>query len=401
MDKNKIYSGVEKEIKRTGGIFLLRPCWVARTFLEPGKRLGLKEEEYNMGERGWICERWLGSETEVDNAVKAENEGLSYLVIEGEEVLLCDAVESAGALILGKEYAKTHKTLGRLAKIYDYKSRIFYHIHQTQEEAAKVGATSKEEAYYFPAGVDMGAHPETFFGVHPYIVEQNRQTELLLPELEKWDSESILKFSRAYLNVPGDGFHLPAGVLHAPGTAVTIELQEPSDVMAVLQSKVDNITIPKELLFKDVDTEARNKKGEQAVLDQLVWELNGDPYFYENRHTPPVLITETATKESEEYWIYYNTTKFSGKRLIVKPGQKVLSTDLGVYNVLVWSGKGKADEFVIQGGNFGMDEILVTHDKALFGVTYENTGDIDLEILKFFGPDINNSIIPYLKKYPG
>ncbi|NQT59133.1 MAG: hypothetical protein HQ557_09145, partial [Bacteroidetes bacterium] len=291
MDKNKIYSGVEKEIKRTGGIFLLRPCWVARTFLEPGKRLGLKEEEYNMGERGWICERWLGSETEVDNAVKAENEGLSYLVIEGEEVLLCDAVESAGALILGKEYAKTHKTLGRLAKIYDYKSRIFYHIHQTQEEAAKVGATSKEEAYYFPAGVDMGAHPETFFGVHPYIVEQNRQTELLLPELEKWDSESILKFSRAYLNVPGDGFHLPAGVLHAPGTAVTIELQEPSDVMAVLQSKVDNITIPKELLFKDVDTEARNKKGEQAVLDQLVWELNGDPYFYENRHTPPVLIT--------------------------------------------------------------------------------------------------------------
>ncbi|NQT60571.1 MAG: hypothetical protein HQ557_16470, partial [Bacteroidetes bacterium] len=181
----------------------------------------------------------------------------------------------------------------------------------------------------------------------------------------------------------------------------TIELQEPSDVMAVLQSKVDNITIPKELLFKDVDTEARNMKGEQAVLDQLVWELNGDPYFYENRHTPPVLITETATKESEEYWIYYNTTKFSGKRLIVKPGQKVLSTDLGVYNVLVWSGKGKADEFVIQGGNFGMDEILVTHDKALFGVTYENTGDIDLEILKFFGPDINNSIIPYLKKYPG
>ncbi len=401
MDTNEIYSVVEKEIKRTGGMFLLRPCWVARTFLEPGKRLGLTEEEYNMGERGWICERWLGSETEVDNAVKAKNEGFSSLVIEGEEILLCDAIKSAGELILGKEYAGTHKTLGRLAKIYDYKSRIFYHLHQTQEEAAKVGANSKEEAYYFPEGVDMGAHPETFFGVHPYIVEQNRQKELLLPDLEKWESESILKHSRAYLNVPGDGFHLPAGVLHAPGTAVTIELQEPSDVMAVLQSKVDDIAIPKELLFKDVDKETRKKRGEQAVLDQLVWDLNGDPYFYENRHTPPVLITETASTASEEYWIYYNTTKFSGKRLIIKPGHTVLSKDLGVYNLLVWSGKGKADEFVIQGGNFGMDEILVTHDKAVSGVAFENTGNIDLEILKFFGPDINNSKIPYLKKYPG
>ena len=57
MNKNEIYLVVEKEIKRTGGVFLLRPCWVARTFLEPGKRLGLTEEEYDMGERGFICER--------------------------------------------------------------------------------------------------------------------------------------------------------------------------------------------------------------------------------------------------------------------------------------------------------------------------------------------------------
>ncbi len=400
MDGNMLRESVIKAVERTGGVLRLRPSWVARTFLEPGKRLGLKEEEYNVGERGWICERWLGSETEVDNAVTYEHEGLSYLDIEGEDILLRDAVHEAGDIILGREYSKTHKSLGRLAKIFDYKSRIFYHIHQTQEEAAKIGATSKEEAYYFPKGVDLGPHPETFFGVHPYIVEQNKQYEVLLPCLENWDSEMILQHARAYLNVPGDGFHLPAGVLHAPGTALTIELQEPSDVMAVFQSKVDGLDISKDLLFKDVEKSAVTQRGEKAVLDQLVWEINGDPYFYENRHTPPLLIEETASETSQEYWIYYNTTKFSGKRLIVKPGQKVLSRDLGVYNILVWNGRGTADGYDIEAGNFGIDELLITHDKAADGVTYENTGDEDLEILKFFGPDVNNEVIPYLKKYP-
>jgi len=394
-----LYQIVEKAVKENGGLLRLKPAWVARTFLEPGKRLGLKEEEYDVGKRGFICERWLGSETEADNEVKHKNEGLSYLDIPGEDILLRDAVKAAGALIMGKAYAESHSSLGRLAKIYDYKSRIFYHFHQRQEDASKIGANSKEEAYYFPAGVDLGAHPETFFGVHPYIVEQNKQEEILLPYLKQWNSEMILMHSRAYLNVPGEGFHLPAGVLHAPGTAVTIELQEPSDVMSVLQSKVENVDISKNLLFKDVDKKSQEEKQEKAVLDQLDWAINGDPYFYENRHTPPVLIEETATDASQEYWIYYNTTKFSGKRLVVKPGQKVLSKDAGVYNILVWNGKGKADSLEIEGKNFGIDELLITHDKAQEGVVYENTGDTELEILKFFGPDVNKDL-PYLPKYP-
>lgn len=382
------------------GLLRLRPAWVARTFLEPGKRLGLTEEEYDVGKRGYICERWLGSETEVDNEVSYANEGLSYLDIEGEDILLRDAIQAAREDMLGEEYAKTHRDLHRLAKIYDYKTRIFYHIHQTQDEASKVGATSKEEAYYYPTGVEPGIHPETFFGVHPYIVEQSKQYEVLLPCLQAWDSELILQHSRAYLNVPGEGFHLPAGVLHAPGTALTIELQEPSDVMAVLQSKVDNVVISKDLLYKDVEKKEAEEKKEKAVLDQLIWDINGDPYFYENRHTPPVLIEETATEASQEYWIYYNTTKFSGKRLVVKPGEKILSKDLGVYNILVWSGKGKADSLEIEGQNFGIDELLITHEKAVKGVVYENTDETDLEILKFFGPDINNDVVPYIPTYP-
>ena len=238
------------------GILRLEPAWVARDFLPPGRRLGLKDEEYEVGERGWISERWIGSTTKADNRISPPDEGLSYVGIPGERITLKAAVEDAGDLIMGAEYAATHKGLGRLAKIYDFGARIPYHIHQMEKDAKLVGANSKEEAYYFPEDVDLGPHPETFFGVHPYIVQEGKQ-DILLKHLVEWKDDLILQHSRAYLNVHGEGFHLPSGVLHAPGTALTIELQEDSDVFAMLQAFNAGKIISKELLFKDVTPEAR------------------------------------------------------------------------------------------------------------------------------------------------
>ena len=390
---------VENALAKGNGILRLEPAWVARDFLPPGRRLGLKEAEYEVGERGWISERWIGSTTNADNRVGPPDEGLSYLAIEGERITLKEAVELAGPSIMGETYAKTHKGLGRLAKIYDFAARIPYHIHQRQEDAALVGHNSKEEAYYFPEDVDVGPHPETFFGVHPSIVEQ-KQYDILLPYLVDWNSDLILRHSRAYLLVPGEGFHLPAGGLHGPGTALTIELQEDSDVFAMLQALVAGKIISKELLFKDVSKKDRAMLGERAVLNQVDWDLSGDPYFYENRHTSPQLIAENSQPGGEEYWIYYNTTRFSGKKMIVKPGQKVKSVDNGVYNILVWRGRGLYDGQAIEAGNFALDELLVSHAKATTPIWVENTGTQDLIIIKFFGPDINLKVpmIPQTKR---
>ncbi|MBS1214348.1 MAG: hypothetical protein H6R26_2965 [Proteobacteria bacterium] len=391
---------VEKALARGNGILRLEPAWVARDFLPPGYRLGLKEEEYEVGERGWISERWIGSTTQADNRVGPPDEGLSYLTLEGEaqRVTLKEAIEVAAPAIMGEAYAKTHKGLGRLAKIYDFAARIPYHIHQRQQDAALVGRNSKEEAYYFPEGVDVGPHPETFFGVHPSIVER-KQYDVLLPYMVDWNSDLILRHSRAYLLVPGEGFHLPAGGLHAPGTALTIELQEDSDVFAMLQALVAGKIISKELLFKDVRKEDRERLGERAILNQVDWEVSGDPYFYENRHMSPQLAAETQQAGGEEYWIYYNTTKFSGKKLVVRPGQRFRSVDKGVYNVLVWRGRGRYDGHEVKAGDFGYDELLVSHAKATTPLWIENTGDEDLMIIKFFGPDINLDVpmIPQLK----
>ncbi|MFZ3105978.1 MAG: hypothetical protein WA105_01180, partial [Candidatus Hydromicrobium sp.] len=214
---------IAKAIEENNGILRLKPAWVARSYLPPGKRLGLDEKDYNVGGRGWISERWLGSTTKADNAVGPEDEGLSYLEIDKikDEVSLKKVIDVAGDLIMGKEYFKTHKGLGRLAKIFDYASRIPFHFHQMKEDAVLVGANSKDEAYFYPEGYELGKNPETFFGVHPYINEQKKY-DLLLPYLENWNSDLILRHSKAYSNIQGEGFLLQSGILHAPGTALTI-----------------------------------------------------------------------------------------------------------------------------------------------------------------------------------
>jgi hypothetical protein len=394
-EKRKI---VENGLAKSNGILRLDPAWVARDFLPPGRRLGLKEGEYEVGERGWISERWIGSTTKADNRVGPPDEGLSYIALEGDErITLQEAVQVAGPAIMGEAYAKTHKGLGRLAKIYDFGARIPYHLHQMKKDAALVGANPKEEAYYFPEDVPLGPHPETFFGVHPYIAEQE-QYDILLPYLVEWKDDMILRHSRAYLLVPGEGFHLPSGVLHAPGTALTIELQEDSDVFAMLQALVAGKIISKGLLFKDVRREDREKLGERAILGHIDWEVSGDPYFYENRHISPQPVVGTTQEGGEEHWIYYNTSKFSGKRLVMKPGQHFTSMDKGVYNILVWRGRGRYDGHEIEAGNFGFDELLVSHAKATVPIVVENTGTEDLMIFKFFGPDINLDV-PMIPRY--
>lgn len=372
------------------GVARLEPAWVARDFLPPGRRLGLPERAYDVGERGFICERWLGSTTKADNRVGPSDEGLSHLRGEhGESLSLAAAVQADPSAVMGADYAEAHPDgLGRLAKLFDYGARLPYHIHPPQRFASLVGRNSKDEAYHFPAGVDMGAHPESFFGVHPWIARDGAH-ETLLPYLVDWDSDLILRHASAELLVPGEGYLIPSGVLHAPGTALTLELQEDSDVLAMFQALNAGRIISKELLFKDVRTEDRSAHGERFPLGFVEWELNGDPFFYENHHLSPQPVVTPQQEGGVESWIFYNTTKFSGKKLVVRPGQEFVCRERGVYTLLVWSGSGTYAGHEVKGGNADLDELLVTHEAAIMPHTVQNTGREDLVVYTFFGPDIN------------
>ncbi len=257
-------------LKAGDGILRLDPAWVARDSASPGRRLGLREDQYDVGARGFICERWLASTTKADNTVGPDDEGVSH-IRDGADggINLAEAVAGAGDLILGTEYSRTHDGLGRLAKIFDFAARIPQHIHPPIEHARRAGRNSKDEAYYFPPDVDMGPHPETFLGLLPSL-DRDRVWEDLVAVIRDWDDDRILKYSPAYLQVPNDGYFVPSGVLHAPGTALTIELQEDSDSMAMFQALNAGRIISKRLLMKDVGDEDRDQYGEAApAVDRL------------------------------------------------------------------------------------------------------------------------------------
>jgi hypothetical protein len=379
---------LQRILADTSGIIPLEPAWVTRDWLPPGRRLGLDDAAYDLGERGFICERWLGSTTHASNRIVVADEGLSYARTEHDRMLLTDMIAADPAAIMGPEYAATHTGLSRLAKIFDYGARIPYHIHPRKEHAALVGRNPKDEAYYFPEGVELGEHPETFFGVHPWIVDSGSH-DVLLPYLVEWNSDLILQHSRGYVQVAGDGWHVPAGILHAPGTALTVELQEDSDAMLMLQALNAGKIISKEMLFTDVHPDRRRLLGERAALEWVDWEANGDPYFYENHHIAPSLVAGSEQPGGREEWLFSNSLKFSGIRLTLDPGATYSSLDKGVHNILVFSGQGTFAGVPVKGGEPGSDELLVCYERATKPLTVTNTGREPLVIVKFFGPDIN------------
>src|ERR1041384_4016901 len=71
---------VEAALEETAGLLRLAPCWVPRSFLQPGKRLKLDPKDlYAFGlNRGGIDERWFGSTTPAANDNRTPDEGLSF-----------------------------------------------------------------------------------------------------------------------------------------------------------------------------------------------------------------------------------------------------------------------------------------------------------------------------------
>ena len=393
-------ASVEKALNETGGVLNLEPAWVTRDFLPAGHRLGLDDYSVEDKRRGEISERWIGSTTHADNPYGPEDEGLSYVSTEGGiRFTLKDGIEAAGDLLLGKDYYQSHGRLGILTKFYDFAAPIPFHLHQMDEDAAKLGLRPKTEAYCFVEGVPMGDFPYTFFGFHPSIAEPENR-EKIIPYLEEWETDDILKFSRAYKLMPGEGFYLPSGVPHAPGTALTLELQEDSDVFAFLQGIAAGKPVSKDLLWKDVETEVRERNDLKAFLDLINWDVSGDPYFYEHYHTEPIPVKAPQQEGSEEYWAFYGSNKFSGKKTVIQPGGRHETKERGAYPLLVWQGKGTFDGRELEaGGDHSRDEFFIAYDKATSPAIIENTGDDDLVLFKFFGPDINPDA-PSLPSYP-
>lgn len=378
------------------GVVRLAPCWVPRSFLMPGGRLKLDPRDlYALGaHRGGIDERWFSSTTKAMNGDGTpDDEGLSYIAIDGQRVLLKEAIETLGDEFLGADVMRAQGGWNVLCKFFDNLGPIPHHMHQSEADARKVGQHGKPEAYYFPRQYNLTENhfPYTFLGLEPGTTKDDVRRCL-----ERWNEgdNGILLHSKAYKLKTGTGWQLDPGILHAPGSLVTYEPQVNSDVGAIFQSMVEGRPMPWDLLVKDVPPERHHDL--DYIVGMLDWESNVDPEFVKHRlcHPRPVKAEdEMAHAGYSEKWIVYSTGYYSAKELTVLPGRSVMIRDAAAYGAIVVEGHGSLGKLevetpsVIRYGQMTQDELFVTAAAANRGVTVTNRSDKeDLVMLKHFGP---------------
>jgi len=396
---SSLSSLVEGALADTGGLLRLAPCWVPRSFLQPGKRLKLHPDDlYAFGlNRGGIDERWFASTTPAANDNRTPDEGLSYVVAGGCRFTLQDAVAECGAGLIGPAIWNKYQKWPVYSKFFDNMGPIPHHLHQSQEQAALLGLEGKPESYYFPPQHNNVGNnfPYTFMGLEPGTTKaQVRRC------LENWNrgDNGILDLSRAYRLKPGTGWLIPPCVLHAPGSLCTYEPQWGSDVFGMYQSLVEGREVPWALLVKDMPKDKHQDL--DFIVEQLDWEQNVDPNFKDNHYLEPIPVADTASEGYVDRWIVYGRIKgaqlFTAKELTLEPGAKCVIKDTGAYGLITVQGKGRMNQLaldcpkLIRFYDLTEDEVFCTESAARSGVTFENTSDVEpLVVLRYFGPEAN------------
>lgn len=397
MDDGQKMSLLRQALGQGEGIVRLMPTWVPRAFCVPGRRLRLHPNDlYALGaKRGGIDERWFASTVRAENGPGTpDDEGLSYIYIDGQKVTLLDAVGLMGVDFLGQAQIDQYGGLVMYSKFFDNMYPLPHHLHQSDEKAADVGKLGKPEAYFYPAQYNFAndTFPYTFFGFEPSTTKDQ-----VIDCLKRWHEgdNRILSLSKAYRLTIGTGWDVPPGILHAPGTYCTYEPQRASDVFSMWQSLIaDYQLVDWSMVVKDVPPDKHQDF--DYLLSLLDWEANVDPNFAANHFIAPTPAGDPNAAEDAGYsenWIVYGSEWYSAKELTVLPGRTVTVKDPIGYGTIVVQGYGKigphtaASPTMIRFGQMTEDEFFITCDAAANGVTITNLSTTEpLVMLKHFNP---------------
>ncbi len=362
-------------IEQSNGLLRLRPTYVRR-FYPDGARLGLSKQPggtLNPQTKLYTPERWIASTVEAANVHPVPDEGLS--TVHGTNVSLRDALHLHGAYLLGPSRNRAHAGEFRvLTKLLDPWETIVFHFHASDADVRRhpqsfVGHRfGKDEAYFF-LDAPKGTSPYTHIGLRPGVTRKE-----LVAAVGR-GRDQALELSPHYLQAFGEGAFTPSGVPHRPGSALCLEVQQPSDVYTLLETHSGGRRMSTNQMHPGFDSL-------EAAFKLVDLRLSQQPEIIERYR----LIPQRTRKErgGEEHWIFAPsvTPKFSGKRLRVTGTIELRETDC--FALLVWRGAGTINGQKIRAG----DEFFVANPAAVAGLRLATTGSEALEAFAIFPAEV-------------
>ena len=352
----------------------LAPQLVPRLYAD-GNRLGQRLSGARRP-KYYRPERWIGSSTLAVNPSPMPSGGLSKCpeVSESGRVslrrILADRQE--GPRLLGPQRYEQHGGEFRvLIKVLDARNPIPVHVHANDIFVAENPAIypdqrfGKEEAYHF-LDLPKGHCPYTHLGFYEGVMPEH-----LFRAMQQGDDQ-VLELCPGTLQSIGEGFYADAGLIHRPGTAVTLEIQQPSDVYTFFASQFDGMTMDAATIRPGFNSI------QEAAASVIDWEANQSPDLLNASHLHPVIEPAYSQAGARVEWIYPPdlTDKFSGMRLTIDTRMTFKAMEPGV--LFVWRGQGRLDGRPVDGGG-GIpgeaDEFFIGFEAASRGIELENTGD--------------------------
>ncbi len=213
------------DIKRP---FKLMPNRVSRTYIG-GKLIDELKRKSNPKDSK-KPEEWIGSLVKARNAKKScENEGLSFVKIRSDKILLKSLISSNPEFYLGKKHVKKYGIdTALLVKILDSAERLTIQVHPDKEKARAYFDSNfgKTEAWYILGKRQINdERPYILLGFKPGI-SKKKWRDLY----DKQDIDGMINSMHKFEVEPGDVFLVEGGIPHAIGPGcLMIEIQEPTD----------------------------------------------------------------------------------------------------------------------------------------------------------------------------
>ncbi|HEX8522001.1 MAG TPA: hypothetical protein VF669_07070 [Tepidisphaeraceae bacterium] len=366
--KSAIASIADDLLSRNNGLLPLAPTFVHRFYPDLNR---LNQNRLKRSPRQFIPERWIGSSVEAVNPAPLPSGGLSMLAAIKAPVALRDVLRENAIDLLGPTLTKKHGREFRcLVKILDPGEPIVFHLHANDAQVKKSPATfpgqqfGKDEAYYFLES-PKGPQPYTHAGLYEGVSRRE------LVAAVKRGPQHALELSPVIYQNYEEGFFVPAATPHRPGTALTLEIQQPSDVYTLLETHAAGKPMPPEQIHPGFESLEDAFRLIDFTLAYQVGQLEG------NRLVPS---SASKARGGAIDWIFPTSIckKFGGKRIRV--ASSLTYSEETPFVLWGWKGRGAINGRALAPGG----EFFVPYASARSGIELRSTGDEHLEVFSFF-----------------